>query len=102
MLQNLSDLDLSWSLKVKCDVTELPIYGFPLLFNSNIWHILAPLRDIGFQKNLSGLDIHFSWPLRSNVIILLDSPYIDSHSCLIVTYGASCLIYVIYKPSKSQ
>ncbi len=37
---NLSDLDidLSKSLKVKCeDATRLPIYAFLLMFISNIW-----------------------------------------------------------------
>ncbi len=41
------DLDLSSSLKVKCQgVIGLAIYGFLLMVNSNIWPNLAPLRDI--------------------------------------------------------
>ncbi len=70
MLQNLSDLTfhLSRSLKVKYDsVIGLPIYDFLLLSNSNIWPNAPPLRDISFH-NLSGLDIDFSRPLRSNVL----------------------------------
>ena len=58
MLHNLRDLDfdLSKLLKVKCDrVMGLSIYGFPLLLNSNIWTILAPLRDRGFE-NLSDFE----------------------------------------------
>ncbi len=36
-LKNLSDFDLSRSLKVKCEgAIGLPIYGFLLMFNSNI------------------------------------------------------------------
>ncbi len=78
MLRNLSDLDfdLSRSLTGKCDsVVGIPIYDFPLLFNNNIWPILASLRDLGFQ-NLECIDIEFSRSLRSNVTILFDYPYI--------------------------
>ncbi len=65
-LWNLSDLDidLSRSLKVKCDsVIGLPIYGFLFMFNSNIWPNSAPLRYISCQ-NLSDLDFDFQdhWP----------------------------------------
>ncbi len=59
MLQNLTepDFDPSRSLKVKCDsVIGLPIYGFQVVSNSNIWPNSAPLRDISFQ-NMSDLDI---------------------------------------------
>ncbi len=52
-----SDIDISRSLKVKCDsVIGLQIYGFLLVFNSNIWRNPAPLQDISFQ-NLSNLEI---------------------------------------------
>ena len=53
MLRNLSDHDfgLSRSLKVKCDsAIGLPIYGFLLMFNSDIWPNSDPLRDISFQN----------------------------------------------------
>ncbi len=41
------NFDLLRSLKVKCDsVSGLPIYGFILMFNSNIWPDSAPLQDI--------------------------------------------------------
>ncbi len=62
----MSDLgfDLSRSLKVKCDsVIGLPIYGFLLMFNSNIWPSSAPLRDIRLQS-LSDLDCELSRSLR--------------------------------------
>ncbi len=48
-LRNLSDLDfdLSRSLKVKSNgAVRLLIYGFLLMFNSNIGPDLAPLRDM--------------------------------------------------------
>ena len=51
--QNLSDLefDLSRSLKVKCNgAIGLPIYGFLLMFNSNIGPKMAPLLDINLQN----------------------------------------------------
>ena len=58
------DIDLTRSLKVKCDsVIGLPIYGFLLLFNINIWPNSAPLQDISFQ-NLSDLDMDLSSLLR--------------------------------------
>ena len=53
-LRNLSELecDLSMSLKVKCESPiGLPIYGFLLMFNSNIGLNQAPQRDISL-KNL--------------------------------------------------
>ncbi len=46
---NLGDLDfdLSRLLKVKCKgAIGLPIHGFLLMFNSNIGHNWAPLRDL--------------------------------------------------------
>ncbi len=108
MLQNLSDLDfglsmsldfdLSRSLNVKCfNVIGLPIYGFPLLFNSNTLPILAHLRDIGFHS-LSGLEIGLSRSLRSNGIILLDSQHTVTYSCQKVTFHS----FTTYKPSKSE
>ncbi len=45
----MSDLefDLSRPLKVKCDdAIGLSLYGFLLMFNSNMWPISAPLQDI--------------------------------------------------------
>ncbi len=50
------DFDLSRSLKIKSDgVTEFPVYGFLLMFNSNIGPNMAPLREVRLQ-NLSDLD----------------------------------------------
>ena len=51
-LQNLSDheVDLSRSLKVKCEsAIGFPIYGFPLMFNSNIG-----LGDLEFKVKCHG------------------------------------------------
>ncbi len=46
MLNDLN-FDLSRSLKVKYDGgIGLVMYGFLLMFNSNLWPNLAPLRDI--------------------------------------------------------
>ncbi len=53
-----------------------PIYGFLLMFNSNIWPNSAPLQDISFQ-NPSDFDLSRS--LRSNVIASIDSPYTLSY-----------------------
>ena len=88
MLRNLSDLDfdLSRSLKVKCDgVIGLPIYGFLLMFNSNIWPNSAPLLDISFQ-NLVDLDINLSRSLRSNVIVSTASFLYSSFPILFLIY----------------
>ncbi len=66
MLRNMSDLefDLSRSLKVICnDVTELPIYAFPLMFNSNLWPNSAPLQDIRL-RNMSDLEFDLSRSLK--------------------------------------
>ena len=52
-------------------VIRLPIYGFLVVSDSNMWHNSAPLRDISFQ-NLSDLDFDIS---RSNVMVSLDSIY---------------------------
>ncbi len=80
----------------------LPKYGFLLLFNSNIWAISAPVRDISFQ-NLSDLDIDHSRSLSSNVIASMDSPYMLSYHCLIVTYGPIIICsFTRYKASKSE
>ncbi len=65
-LRNLSDLelDLSRSLKVKCDsVIGLPIYAFLLMFNSNIWPNSALLQDIRL-RNLSDLELDLSRLLK--------------------------------------
>ena len=65
-LQNHSDLDvdLSRSLKVRCDgAIGLPIYGFLLTVNSNIWSNSAHLRDIRFW-NLSDLDLSRSLKVK--------------------------------------
>ncbi len=53
------EIDLSRSLKVKCEsVIGLPIYAFLLMFNSNIWPNSAPLQDTRL-RNLSDLDLTF-------------------------------------------
>ncbi len=58
------DFDLSRSLKVKCEgAIGLPIYGFLLMFNSNIGPNRAPLRDISLQ-NLGDLDFDLSRSLK--------------------------------------
>ncbi len=58
------DIDLSRSLKVKCDsVIGLPIFDFLLMFNSNIWPETAPLRDIRL-RSLSDLEFDFSRSLK--------------------------------------
>ena len=57
-LRNLGDLEfyLSTSLKVKWhSAIGLPIYGFLLMINSNIWHNMARLRDIS-PRNMSDLE----------------------------------------------
>ncbi len=64
----MSDLnfDLSKS-KVKCDrVIGLPIYGFLLMFNSNIRPNSAPLRDITCIRlqNLGDLEFDLSRSLK--------------------------------------
>ena len=64
--QNLGDheFDLLRSLKVKCHgVMGLPIYGFLLMFNSNIGPNKAPLRDISLQ-NLGDLEFDLSRSLK--------------------------------------
>ncbi len=52
------------SLKVKCDsVIGLPIYGFLLMFNRNIWPNSTPLRDTRL-RNLSDLAFDLSRSLK--------------------------------------
>ncbi len=85
MLWNLSNFDLSRTLKVKCDcVFGLPIYGSLLMFNSNMWPNSSPLRDNSFQ-NVRDLVMNLSRTLRSNVITSMDSPYMLSLLCLRLT-----------------
>ena len=45
-------------------VIGLPIYGFLLMFNSNIGPNYALLRDISFQKNLGDFDFDLSRSLK--------------------------------------
>ncbi len=46
------DFDLTRSLMVKCDgAIELPIFGFLLMFNSNMWPNSTPLRDYKASKS---------------------------------------------------
>ncbi len=62
MLQNLSDFDLSMSLKVKCDsVIGLPMCGFLIVSNSNTWSNSAPLREM--LQNLNN-NKHVGYVLR--------------------------------------
>ena len=64
MYRNLSNFDLSMSHKVKCDsVIGLPIYGFLVVSNSNIWPNSTPLQNIRLQ-NLSDLDFELSRSLK--------------------------------------
>ncbi len=64
--QNLSDLDLdlSRSLKVKCEgAIGRPIYGFLLMFNNNIGPNSAPFRDIRIQNLICKAWVGFNKPL---------------------------------------
>ncbi len=83
--------DLSRSLKVKCDsVFGLPIYAFPLIFNSNIWLNSTPLQNIRLQ-NLSDFKFDLSRSLKdicddaiglsiySFLLLPLNSTYILSY-----------------------
>ncbi len=67
MLHNLSDIDfvLSSSSKVKCDnVIRLATYGLLVFNSSNIWPILAPLRDINFHTILhTAFQVLLNWLL---------------------------------------
>ncbi len=74
------DFDLSRSLKVKCDgVIEHPlmmIYGFLLLFDSNIWPNSLLYEIWGFEIWVT---LTFQGHSRSNVMVPLDSPYMISY-----------------------
>ena len=60
----MSDLDLSRSFKVKCEgVIGLLIYGFLLMFNSNIWPNTAHLRDIKL-RNFGDLEFDLSRSIK--------------------------------------
>ena len=73
------NFDLLRSLKVKCDGgIGLTIYDFLLILSANIWRNSAPLRDISFQ-NLIDLDSELERSLGSNVLTLMDSPYMVSY-----------------------
>ncbi len=49
-MSKLLDFGPSRSFNVKCDAAiRLPIYGFLLMCNSNIWPNSATLRDIRLQ-----------------------------------------------------
>ena len=73
------NFDLLWSLKMKCDGgIGLTIYDFLLMLSATIWHNSAPLRDISFQ-NLTDRDSELERSPRSNVITLMDSPYMLSY-----------------------
>ncbi len=66
--RNLGDLDfdLSRSLKVKCEgAIGLPIYGFLLMFHSNIGPNSAVFREIRL-RNLGDLDFDLSKSLKVN------------------------------------
>ncbi len=72
-----TDLDLGRSMitKVKSDAAiGLPIYGFLLMFNSNLWPNTVPLRDIR-HRNRSDLNWTFQVDSRSNVMVPLDCTY---------------------------
>ena len=91
--------------QVECDnVNGLTIYGFLLMFNSNIWPNSAPLRDMSFQ-NLSDLEIDLSRSMGSNVITPIDYPYIVYAFLSILngnTWPNSIPSFTRYKVSKSQ
>ena len=58
------EIDLSRSVKVKCDgVIGLAIYAFLLMVNSNKGPNLAPLLDIRLQ-NLSDIEFDLSTSLK--------------------------------------
>ena len=88
------NFDRSRSLRVECDsVTGLPIYGFLLKFNSNIWPSSAPLRDISFQ-NLSDLDFDLSRSLRVKCDSVIGLPI---YAFLLVFNSNICLTLFLYK-----
>ena len=95
--QSLSDLDfeLTRSPKVKCDgAVGLSICDFLLVSNSNTWSNSGPLPDISL-RNRSDLDSDLSSSRQSKVIASMDSPFMSSYLCLIVTYGLTLLLYKI-------
>ncbi len=57
---------------------RLSIYGFLLMFNSNILPNKALLRDITVQ-NMSDLEFDLSKSFKVNLMVQLDSPYIRSY-----------------------
>ena len=77
MLHNLSDLDLdlSRSLRFKCDsIIALHIYAFLLMFNGNTWANFAHLRCIEMYRGFKILVISsltFQGHSRSNVIVFI-------------------------------
>ncbi len=81
------DFDLSRSLKVKCDgVIGLPIYGFLLMVNSNIWPNTAFLRDISLQ-NMSDLEFDLSKSLKVKANDAFGLPIYD----LLLVPNSNCL-----------
>ncbi len=76
-------MPLSLTFQAICDgVIGLPIYGFPLMFNSNIGPtnsivLLTCLTYIRLQSlsDLESLTWTFQGHLRTNVMVPLDSPY---------------------------
>ena len=66
-LWNLSDLDLSKSLKVKSDgVIGLAIYAFLFMVNSNTEPNLAPLRDMVWNVSDPDFDLSKSLKVKSD------------------------------------
>ncbi len=90
-LQNLSDLDfdITRSIKVKCGVTILPIYGLLLMFKSKVWANLALLRDPEFEMWLT-LTVTCQSHSRLNVTLSLDSHYLISYMNSIQVYTKTC------------
>ena len=85
-IRNLSDFDLSGSLKVKCDsVIGLPIYCFLLMFNSNIWANPAPLQDEKL-RNLSDFDLSRSLKVKCDGVMGL-----SIHAFLLIDIVTACL-----------
>ncbi len=94
-----------WPYKVTkvriCNHTiGLPIYSFLLMFNSNIWPILAHLQHINIQ-HLNDLDFYLSRSLKVKCDCGIWLPIYGFLLVLIVTYGPNQLL-VRYKPSKSE
>ncbi len=58
--------------------STFPIYGFLLMLNSNRGPNSAPFRDIRL-RNFGDLEFDLSGHSRSNVKVLLDSPYMVSY-----------------------